>query len=141
MRHVVLHGDGLVERPKRHHVQNRRKGFSLHDGPSVFRANDRGLHKVAGPIEHVPAAEDLAAILLNFLDRRAVCLDGLLVDEGAHQDIGFQRVPDMDLRVGLHEFADQLIIARLVDDQASGRCAALPGGPDGAEQDGADRHV
>ena len=36
LRRRVLHGDRLVERVERHHVQDRREGFVLHDRPVVL---------------------------------------------------------------------------------------------------------
>ncbi|MNZ61401.1 hypothetical protein D3C78_794970 [compost metagenome] len=67
-------------------------------------------------------------------------LEGLLVDQRADQ-VALQRVADAHLGVGGLEAADDLVLDRLVGDQAAQGGAALAGGADGAEQDGAHGHV
>ncbi len=93
---------------------------------SGVAADDRRLDEVAGPLEPLAAADDLAALRLwPCSSACSICFDGPLADQRAHQHAVFPRVADLDAAVGrdqpLHEIARRSTRARSA---AAASCSA-----------------
>ena len=78
----------------------------------------------------------LAALLLRRGDGLLVVLDGLGVDQGAHQGVLVEGVADGDAAVGLDQFVDHVVGDGRVEEEPAEGGAALTGGPDGGEHGG-----
>ena len=74
----------------------------MHQRPVGLRADDRRLHKIAGPGQDTASVKNLSAFLLDLVDGRAVGFDGYVIDERAQQDVGIQRIADAHLFIGVH---------------------------------------
>ena len=137
----ILRGDRLGERGDRNQVQNGCEGLGLHDRPVVAGANDRRLHEVAGALERVATIEQLAPGVARAGDGSLVALDGVRVDQRAHERLALQRIADAHLPVGMNQAPLQLRGDRLVGEHAPRAGAALAGGADGAKNDRRHREV
>ena len=121
--------DRLLQVVVRHQVQDRREGLALDDLGLRRHAHDRRLDELRAQVRApLAAAQDLAALRL----RR---------DERPHQRAGVERVADAHLRIGRDQsLGEGWEHGRVRDDPARGR-ATLARRADGAEQNGAHRHV
>jgi hypothetical protein len=102
LRNPILDGDGLVERPEGHRIENGSEGFPLQERPVGLRPDDCRFHEIAGPGQDAAAAENFPACLFDFVDGRAVGFDGHVIDERPEQDVGIQWIADPHLFIGFH---------------------------------------
>ncbi len=101
----------------------------------IFRAKNRRLDEMAGPIQARTAGKHLAARGTGTLERRQVTLHRGFVGQRAHQRGGLQRIADAHLLVGRDQFFDDFIGDVFVQEQPARAGAALAGGADRAEHD------
>jgi hypothetical protein len=131
-----------LERVVLEHVEDRRERLLLHDLRLRRHPDDRRLHELRAEIRPAAAAgDDLPAFRLDLIDRREHVGHRVGGDERPHQRRRRRAGPRSHLLVGADQPVHQLAGDLLLDDDPAGRGAALPGGADGAEEDGARREV
>ena len=130
--------------PVLHDVEDRREGLLAHHLGLLRHLGDRGLHvEAVGQLVEADAlaAEDLAALGRGALQRSLHTLEAGAVDQRADERAGLAGIADLDAAIGALQARQQAIIDLLMHDQAAQRGAALAGGADGREGDGAHGQV
>ena len=114
-------------------VKQRCKGFFLNDIPVILSAGDCRFDKVARTIQHLAATQDFATRVFDPFERKQKPVHGLLVDQWPHQGVGFQRIANPDLSIGMHEMLFQFLRTARVDDDPAGTRATLARGANRAK--------
>lgn len=138
MGNLVVDGDGLLEGGELDGVDDGDEELGLDDGGIVVDGDESGVDKVSGSLDLGSSGEDLSSLGLDGLNAFGELLDGGLGVDGTAEGGGVEGVSDADLSVRLGEAGNGLVVDLLVDEDTTGRCAALTGSSDRAEESGRD---
>src|SRR5690606_17583935 len=127
---VVGHRQRLFVIVRAQHGCDRPEDFLAHDAVVRLGREQRGRQEVAlGLALHHPATgQQFAAVVVAGLDVGQVGLELGAAGDRANVGARFQRIADADLRQPRLHARDELVVDRVLHDQAAGRGAALAGG-------------
>jgi hypothetical protein len=111
-------------------------------GIPVAGLDEGGLDEAGSRGTGAPAAiDDFASLGADAIKAVHHLVDGSLVDQRTHESVGVEGIADADLAVGGLEALNKGGGDGLLQEEAADGGAALAGGADGAEQDGAEGEV
>ena len=141
--HAIMQRDRLIEAGIFHHIKDRRKGLFRHRPGLAWHFDQRRTdvtgRRAFGDIDAF-AAGNCSTMLSCLGEGRLHLAERRLIDQRPDQHRRLsKRIADHQVRVNLLQLRDQCIMDVFIHDQSPQRGAALAGGADCREGDGAER--